>query len=113
MRGHKTIHRYRSEGYHPKNILVFVAEQPARPMSHFNDPENLLPNEMRPEVWVYPEDVLDPLNFRFAYRAVIHLSGKNEPRVRAVARALLEGEPKQIFLSVGDKFEVIDAKVTA
>lgn len=113
MRGHKKIHKYRTEGFHPSNIWVFVAENPERPVGYFEDPENLLQNKMPPEVWVYPEDSLDPLNFRFAFGSVIHLYGNNEPRVRAVARALSECMTKKIIISINGKVEFTELKEAA
>lgn len=107
MRGQKTILETRLNNIPVNEVWVYVVDfEPLESHRVYFDPEKLVDLELLPEVFVYPSDVIQRLDFRFLVGTTVHLSGDNLDRVMAVQKRIKLFKPHMMLTTAADYFDI-------
>jgi len=98
VRGHESLLRARLAGYRPSDVFVHVlAHEP--PKRGFLDAEEAIELGGFPEIDIGPADRPELLDLRCLRGARVHVLGRNEQRVRQVARRVTHFHPAEVLAS--------------
>jgi hypothetical protein len=107
MRGQKSILETRLQNIPVNEVWVYVVDfEPLEAHRVYLDPEKLIELELLPEVFIYPSDVIQRLDFRFLVGTTVHLSGDNVERVKAAQRRIKLFRPHMMLTTAGEYFDI-------
>lgn len=101
MIGHQSIIDLRFNGYKPTEIWVMLLDKLPR-FGTMDHPEIMMQNQLRPEVHVLPDEVVETLDFRFVKEVTVHIVSLDKNRsIRALHR-IAEFDPTRAICAGED-----------
>lgn len=93
--GHQALLRLRLQGTRPHAVFVYVLDR--EPVRGPYDAEAAINNGGFPEIEIGVSEGPGLLDLRCLRGCRVHVIGENEPRVRAIARRVVEFSPSQVI----------------
>lgn len=101
MIGHQSIIDLRLNGYKPVEIWVMLPnEKPT--FGPINDPESMMQNQFKPEVYVMPDESVGSLDFRFVRDITIHIVCIDKNRSMRALKRIAQFDPEKAICAGED-----------
>lgn len=98
MRGHRALAEARFNGYQADNVwIVFLDKEEPKEFSSLFDPEQLLENDLKPEIHIYKGDNIAAADLRCIAGLVVHLVAQKPGQLNRIMKSLIRFKPASIY----------------